>query len=396
MHESPIRPYGGMGQVTSEVCKRLKEKYDLTVFGYDIENRASGIAKHDGYKVVLAESTNNMWNHDRQLAAIITEDVMTDNIFMFLKNTKFDLIHLCDSFLYKTAKHLSIRDKCPIVNTAHLSFTLSRGIVNCFKDPQDLYAFNQEAHTYIHASHVTTVSENYKRSLLEYFPQLNEKITVIPNGVDFDAYQNKDKGFTKNHCKTEKKIIGFVGRCTDTKGIDWVCSAVRMFPEHHFLVISSWNDRNYSAASKLLNDTEKTCKNMTWEKSIRVFDPLKINLMAGCDLALMPSRHEPWGITANEWQAMGVPLIATPEVQSVIPGTYTMVRNEQEMLQAIRNLNKTKTTVKSAIDYAKSLNWDSICQRYTEVFDQCLTKYTNSTRPKSKTQSPTTKSQLSK
>lgn len=374
MHESPIRPYGGMGQVTAEVCKRLASRYDITVFGYDIETSHHGEFDHDGYKVVLAESTNNMWDHHMNLAPIITEDVMTDNIFMKLSDTKFDLIHLCDSYLYKTAKHLTIRDKCPMVNTSHLSFTLSKGIVNCVRDPMDLYAFNQEAHAYIHAREVTTVSENYARDLLDVFPQLDGKMTVIPNGIDFGAYQNRDKSVTRMICKTDKPIVGFIGRCSDTKGIDWLCAAIRMFPEYHFLVISSWNSRNYSFSAKALLDTQATCSNMTWERNIRVFDDRKIDLMSGCDIAVMPSKHEPWGIAANEWQALGIPLIATKEVKSIVPGTYTDVSTEHEFLMALRNYRGALSTTEDALMYVKTLDWDVISNKYSEVFERCLTK----------------------
>jgi len=140
------------------------------------------------------------------------------------------------------------------------------------------------------------------------------RIYRIPIGIDVERFKPHD--FEQNN---QKFRVLFVGRLTLQKGVDILCQCIRTINDYEHLqkYLEFW----LVGSGPLQFLVEKVAKSYTNVKFFeRVEDESLPAIYRGCDLFVMPSRRETFGITALEAQASGLPVIA-----SNIPGPSDIV-----------------------------------------------------------------------
>jgi glycosyltransferase involved in cell wall biosynthesis len=135
------------------------------------------------------------------------------------------------------------------------------------------------------------------------------RIYFIPIGIDTQKFSPR-----RHEEKRKKFKVLFVGRLTKQKGIDILCQSIGIINEDanlqrnvQFLVVGS------GAMEPLVKEVTKKWRNVqhfNW-----VSDKDLAEIYRCCDVLVMPSRRETFGIVALEAQACGLPVIA-----SDIPG----------------------------------------------------------------------------
>jgi teichuronic acid biosynthesis glycosyltransferase TuaC len=83
-----------------------------------------------------------------------------------------------------------------------------------------------------HVDVITVVSESMKRRLLEEGVQ-EQKISIIPNGVNARVFRLRDKAACRQKLALprEGKIVLFVGRLLEIKGVSYLIEAARLLAE---------------------------------------------------------------------------------------------------------------------------------------------------------------------
>jgi len=68
-----------------------------------------------------------------------------------------------------------------------------------------------------------------KNEVMSIFKIPNDKIDVIPNGVDLDKFKGyeKDMEFRRRFAQDNEKIVFFVGRLVNEKGVHVLIDALR-------------------------------------------------------------------------------------------------------------------------------------------------------------------------
>jgi glycogen(starch) synthase len=137
------------------------------------------------------------------------------------------------------------------------------------------------------------------------------KLTVIPNGVDAAMYEKEfDKAeFRKKFALPEEKIVLFVGRLVHEKGVQTLINAV---PK----ILSSVNAKFVIVGDGGMKETlmrqiqSMGLKHKTFFTGFIDEESLH-KLYRIADVCVVPSLYEPFGITALEAMAARTPLVAS-------------------------------------------------------------------------------------
>lgn len=149
----------------------------------------------------------------------------------------------------------------------------------------------------------------------------SERIETIPHGIDPMCWQALDRDRTRAtlHILPGEFIVVFVGRIHPQKGVDVLVEAVHRIARHlpglRVFVIGSPGGR-YGAderPSAYATDVMRRARGAPIQFVGFVSNQSEEHLqyLSACDVAVIPSRHEPFGYVALEALAMSVPIIAS-------------------------------------------------------------------------------------
>ena len=375
MFESILDPQGGLGVFVRDTMAELAKSHQVSILGYDPLTIDHCDKMFNGCRVVNCRNTNIQQKPRGPFHLLALNDMMTENLLYNFKGDAFDIIHLHDSLLWPIAKYASIMFRAPIVTHCHLSHALVHRDYP-FTD-QKKWEVTQEAHAYMMSRACFTCSKSYAYSLQDYF-MFDTGFTLATNGVNFDElrHYSYDKDF--NHSLGDgKPVVGFIGRMVPSKGIELIIEAIKAIPEKHFVIISNIAPtvEKYMPLVKDIQRLQESSKNITWFKDIPTASAEKWKLMASCDLALVPSLHEPWGIVTSEWASLNVPKIVTRVGGLVEHNTDTdsimIDPDAQQLCDAIQRFEIDPDKVSAAYNMAEGETWaktaDILECKYKEV-----------------------------
>ena len=218
---------------------------------------------------------------------------------------------------------LGIKDDYPIIETVHTTFSRERrgaksepfhSLSWVEKRVLLLYPWLKKIEMRLlnRARHIIAVSDTIKNELATNYSIAEEKISVIPNGVDITTHhRTEERLYTKNE---DEFILGFLGRMTSGKG------AKLLFPIIKKVKETIPNVKLLLAGDDLNTRTEirKIIKKQKLEENIidfgYIYDIKKKNaFLSSLDIFLLPSSHEGMSLTLLEALACHTPIIATPQ-----------------------------------------------------------------------------------
>ena len=132
----------------------------------------------------------------------------------------FDIVHIHEyrNFQNNIVHHYSKKHNIPYIIEAHGSLSTNIGRSNFKKIYDNIFG----KRILKNASRVIAITQDEAKQYKSI--GLNqEKITIIPNGIEFSNYQNlPTKGFFRKNYQisTDDKLIIYLGRLDETKGID--------------------------------------------------------------------------------------------------------------------------------------------------------------------------------
>jgi len=310
----PAFAFGGPPKVAYDIAKELtKRKHEVVVYTTDAKDVFSRLNVKpcdllDGIEVHYFRNTS--------LAPVRASKLfITPSLIPAVKNNlkRFDLVHLHEyrSFQNIVIHHYASRYHSPYVLQAHGSLLPSGAKprfkklfdsvfgYNLLNDTSKLIALNQEE------------SKQYQQMGL-----LKEKISIIPNGLDFSAYRQlpRQESFKKKFgIAKDKKIILFMGRINWTKGVLVLVKAqaylMRNLKFHDSILAIVGPDNG------CLNETQTLANSLGIKDSVIFTGPLygqdKLAAYVDADVCVLPSTYEAFPMTLLEACACGKPIIAS-------------------------------------------------------------------------------------
>jgi len=244
------------------------------------------------------------------------------------------------------------------------------------------------------ADRIVTVSYAMKDELIGLgFPA--EKIRVSYNGVDPQKYSMKQVSAKKigelrrrYGVKDDELMILFVGRLVWIKGVDKLILAMphvlKKIPNAKLVVVGLGEMQH--ALQRLVQDL-----NLQGTVKFRfefVPEEERIAHYAACDVAVFPSRYEPFGIVALEAMSMEKPVVVGASGvsgmrESVVAngedqcGFHVNPDKEEDIawgiINALQNHEKTLQLGQNARKRVlKEFTWDVIAQKTVQIYEDLL------------------------
>ena len=381
--EYPPRIVGGISRVVHDLSKRLiKDGHDVYVITYK-EGDAPSFEDDKGVKVYRVE--NYMINPNNFIDWImqLNFNMITKANELIASGEKFDVIHAHDWLVAYAAKTIKSSYNIPLVSTIHAH---EAGRNNGIHDETQRYINDTEWLLTYESSEVIVNSNFMKGELQRIFNLPFDKINVIPNGINTTAFNGveKDYEFRRNYAMDNEKIILFMGRLVNEKGVQHLIDAM---PK----VLEYYHDAKLVIAGKggMLDELKRKVSYLGIENKVcfaGYLNSRQVAKMYKCaDIAVFPSTYEPFGVVALEAMLAGIPVVASDigglneTVEHEITGMKSYAGNANSIADSIITLLYNPELCDRIVKNAKAkvkneYNWVKRAQDTHFVYQKAICK----------------------
>ena len=360
--------YGGSGVVATELGKALAERgHQVHFISYKQPAR-------------LDFFTNNLFYHEVYVNSYPLfeyppyETTLTGRLVDVIKYEKLDVLHVHYAIPHASAavfaKQILAAEgiHIPIICTLH-----GTDITLVGKDasitPVVTYSLNM-------SDAVTSVSESLKADTYKLF-KVTKDIQVIPNFIDFDRFSKKAREHFRMAISSQgEKLLVHTSNFRKVKRVDDVVRAFAIITKQvssKLLLVGDGPERQH---------IEMLCREMGLVDKIIFLgkQDLVEEILSVCDLFMMPSETESFGLAALEAMACEVPVISSnaggiPELNvDGVTGYLCNVGDYETMAQRAISIlsdeNKLLEFKRNAKKRALAFHIDNIVPQYEKVYEQ--------------------------
>jgi glycosyltransferase involved in cell wall biosynthesis len=232
---------------------------------------------------------------------------------------------------------------------------------------------------------------NYMISHVKWaFGLPNDKLVMVPNGVNTSSYDDLDvdlKEFRSKFALPEEKIVLFVGRLVYEKGVQILINAAPKIlskVDAKFIIVGSGYMKE-----QLLN----IVRSMGLEHKVLfegfLDETTLLKLQKCADVSVVPSLFEPFGIVALEAMAAKSPVVASDTgglseiIQHDVTGVKVFPNNTESLAWGITKvlLDEGYSQYLRENAYKKILeiyDWEKIAQETKGIYEGVLGEYSKS------------------
>ncbi len=300
-------------------------------------------------------------------------NVYMQTIRAVISDFKPDVIHAQHLWL---APYVASKTNIPYVITAHGTDLMG------FKKDERYRKYALEASQ--KAAFVIAISKQVYQETQELYHIPNEKLILNPNGFDETVFNIKpvkreDALRELDLPQNSEKIVSFVGKLTDFKGVDILIKAAKIVTEKIPEVIFA-----LAGNGQLRDDLEKLAKDLGLN-NIYFLGHKNQNQVATlynlAEVSVVPSRIEPFGLVALEAMACGTPVVATnagglPDFVNKKVGALVEMNNPEELASALISeiSQQTKLTKgKFANKYTlENFSWSKTLGKVIDLYELAI------------------------
>lgn len=306
---------------------------------------------------------------------------------------KFDIVHAHDWIVGFAATVVKHSYTIPMVATIHATeHGRNSGIYN---DTQR-YIHNVEWFLTYEAWKVIVNSNYMRNETANIFSLPENKVRIIPNGVELDKFKgiDRDLAFRRRFAQDKEKIIFFVGRLVNEKGVQVLIDAVPKILTYYYdvkVVIAGKGPEldNLKAKARWMNISDK----VYFTGYISDEDLAKLYKCA--DISVFPSLYEPFGIVALEGIVADTTVVVSDSgglgeiINHGVDGMKAYTGNANSLadsiIEILHNPEKAEDMKRAALQKVNDIyNWDKIAKSTMEVYKEVVEEFEKSNfKPKS-------------
>lgn len=304
------------------------------------------------------------------------ETALTGKLVDIIKFEKLDVLHVHYAIPHAAAavyaKQILAEEgiHIPVITTLH-GTDISLVGKDATYEPVVSYSINK-------SDAVTAVSDSLRQQTYDNF-NIKTDISVIYNFIDFEKFNKKPREYFKKAIAGNGEcLIAHTSNFRKVKRVEDVLSIFNIISKEipsKLLLIGDGPDRI---------NIEKQCRDLDLCDTV-VFlgklEPIE-EILSVCDLFLLPSESESFGLAALEAMACEVPVISTntgglPELNiDGITGFTSNVGDVETMasdaLKILRSKETHKIFKKSAFEHSKKFGLDVILPQYESLYEQVI------------------------
>lgn len=227
------------------------------------------------------------------------------------------------------------------------------------------------------ADHIITVSNTNLACIQKL--NIETPVSVIPNGFDASQFHPIDQIECREKLglPVDKKILLTVGNCVAIKGQKYLIEAMKdihtKYPDVICVIVGG---------GELYPNLQKLVVEMGLQNCVRLVGrrpheeiPLWMN---ACDVFVLPSLNESFGVVIIEAMACGKPVVASnvggvPEI--ICSETYGLLSqpgNAKDLSDKILLALERDWDTQGIREYAKKYTWDTVCKEILELYKSCM------------------------
>jgi N-acetyl-alpha-D-glucosaminyl L-malate synthase BshA len=362
--------FGGSGVVATELGKALAQKgHSIHFISYSQPVRLDFFSENISYHEV--EVTNYpLFDY------VPYESALTSKLVDVVRYERLDLLHVHYAIPHASAAYLAkliLAEhgiQIPIITTLHGTDITLVGRDAGF-EPVVTFAIN-------HSDGITAVSDSLRKDTLANF-KISKPIEVIPNFIDLSRFSKKPKDhFKKAIAPLDERLLVHTSNFRKVKRVQDVVEVFRkvkaVIPAK-LLLIGDGPERT---------GIEMMCRKLNLCEDIRFLGKQEAieEILSVCDLFIMPSESESFGLAALEAMACQVPVISTntgglPELNihgvtgfmSNVGDTDDMANNALKILKDNAVLQQFK---QNALKRASEFDIHKILPRYEKYYHRIV------------------------
>lgn len=257
--------------------------------------------------------------------------------------------------------------KIPLISHFHHYESIDRPIHLLYKP----FHHRMEKTAYSNSYFVITPSEFSKKTIVEAFRLSEDKVKVVPHGVDISRFTAKEK-------ESECNKLLFLGGLEERKGIRYLIEALSSVTKMHsdvelVLVGSGTQELELKELTRKLN-LEKRVKFAGYVDALNDY-------YNSADIFVFPSLKEGFGMALVEAMASGLPVISTntsaiPEVVGNA-GILVEPRNSEALREAIITLIedaglRKELGRKGRKRVEENFTWDKVASKMLRIYEEAV------------------------
>lgn len=227
----------------------------------------------------------------------------------------------------------------------------------------------------LEASNIIVLSPSYIANVLQYIPDkykriIRDKMVVIPNGINEFWLRNSDR----KELNLSKINVVFAGRIDKNKNLVTALEAMDLLRECGYSV-------GYHFAGKIAdNKIYEFATNRDYVTYHGVLPKEKlIDLYRNCDIFLMPSYHETFGLAYAEAMSQGLPIIYTKgqgfdnQFEEGVVGYAVNPNDKVEIKDRLIDIIENYSALsRNCVKNVYKFDWDEIAKTYYAIYDEAL------------------------
>jgi len=358
--------FGGSGVVATELGKSLAQKgHEIHFITYAQPVRLGGFQENVFYHEVSLSNYPlfEYQPYEIQLASKIVDVV---------KHEKIDLLHVHYAIPHASAAFMAKQIlKTQGITTPFITTLHGTDITLVGKDPSFepviTFCLNQ-------STAITAVSQSLKDSTYQYFNTTKE-IHVIPNFVPPSRHNSSVCCNRSKYATSSERILCHISNFRPVKRVEDVVKIFKRVNDvlpSKLILVGDGPDRQLA---------ERTCRSLGIENKV-IFTGKIVDtqcILNICDVFLLPSQTESFGLAALEAMAAGVPVVSSntggiPEVNkhgysgylSDVGNVEQMATHALSILQSDTVLQQFKTNAKAQ---STTFEMNSVLPLYEHLYE---------------------------
>jgi glycosyltransferase involved in cell wall biosynthesis len=276
----------------------------------------------------------------------------------------YDLIHvhLFPAQLWTVAAALRMKQAPPLVTTEHSTENSHR---RWWFRPVDRWMYKNYRN-------IACISEATAEKLVEWSPGITERITVVPNGIALDEFENATPAAFPDVDADALRIV-FVGRFELQKDHSTLLRALRATPKAHLFLVGDGPRRPRMEQLARALGIANRVSFLGWRQDVAA-------VLKASHIYVHSTHYDGFGIAACEAMAAGLPVVA-----SDVPGLAQLVADvgylfpagndtllAQQLKELIESPERRLEMSRAGVGRARQFGIDRTVDGYIRMYEGVL------------------------